>query len=501
MLFDGASKTVVGCNADPKFGPGTSYGHWNTATCGGFISCSAMVRSTSQAARSGARGRDTVQHDCDVWWNRHGQGRASSGVPCWNRGRERSDAIPRARGAHVDTWKTTVHSTADTNHDYAPVGSKNIRMKDSGDVLEIEDDRGTIHTEKLVRAIWTRAQSAGFFSRKGWKLPDGLRYQLKYDPFMASDRHEKCSYGKYEFKDEKQTKLVPTTECYGLDALETVKTSTGETSRNDDLPEDLWPNLNAMVTRLEQLYIGSQEEKLTAREHGFDRDFWAGSPSDRTTKLYRVRVKPRSSMFDPRLCQAHWNWDQYQRQETTLKHDSRTWSPSQTVQPKQLLEPGVASARSDEGDSGIEDDGIQTNSDATVRPVTLPEGWTVVLNSLRQVVYCHVKSGIACVQMPENSFENGARSGSGDLSQKDRSDCKRKLSNRPESNKLKISRESHPQRSSQCGKSGHGQITVLLDRPLSNKIRQPTRNKTHKNSGTNATRYHRIETSCTLAWR
>ena len=24
-------------------------------------------------------------------------------------------------------------------------------MKDSGDVLEIEDDRGTIHTEKLVR--------------------------------------------------------------------------------------------------------------------------------------------------------------------------------------------------------------------------------------------------------------------------------------------------------------------------------------------------------------
>ena len=27
----------------------------------------------------------------------------------------------------------------------------NIRMKESGDVLEIEDDRGTTHTEKLVR--------------------------------------------------------------------------------------------------------------------------------------------------------------------------------------------------------------------------------------------------------------------------------------------------------------------------------------------------------------
>ena len=119
---------------------------------------------------------------------------------------------------------------------------------------------------------------------------------------MASNRREKCSYGKYEFKDEKQTKLVPTAECYGLDALEPVKTSTGETAWDDELPEDLWPNLNAMVTRLQQLKIGSHEEKLTAREHGFDRDFWAGSPSDRTTKLCRVHVKPRSSMFDPRLC-------------------------------------------------------------------------------------------------------------------------------------------------------------------------------------------------------
>ena len=73
-----------------------------------------------------------------------------------------------------------------------------------------------------------------------------------------------------------------------------------------------------------------------------------------------------------------------------LKNDIRMSSPNQTVQPKQSPEPGVASARSDEGDSGIEDDGIQTNSDASVRPVTFPEGWTVVLNSQRQVVYCHV---------------------------------------------------------------------------------------------------------------
>ena len=52
-------------------------------------------------------------------------------------------------------------------------------------------------------------------------------------------------------KDEKQAKLVPIAECYGLDALETVNTSTVETSRNDELPEDLWPNLSAMVTRLQ----------------------------------------------------------------------------------------------------------------------------------------------------------------------------------------------------------------------------------------------------------
>ena len=409
--------------------------------------------------------------------------------------------------------------------------------------LEIEDDRGTTHTEKF------------FFSREGWKLPDSLRAQLKHDPFIASNRHEKCAYGKYEFKDEKQTKLAPTAECYGLDALETVNTSTGETARDDELSEDLWPNLNAMVTRPQQLYIGNHEEKLTAREHGFDRDFWAGSPSDRTSKLYRVHVKPRSSMFDPRQCatspitagveivsrktylretpgrrvaqlehnfnddkdvwsgtvegtkwigvsvfhlsvavtppvmrtgkgretgtghskpyiqpkrrprdvswrqppsgtwgetetpQAHWNWDERQRQETTLKHECWTRSSNQTGQPKQSPEPGVASARSDERDTGIVDDCIQTNSDATVRPVTLPGGWTAVLNSLRQVVYCHVKWGIACFQMPDNpellndlKFENGSSSGSGDLSQECRSDCKRNVSNHPEHNKLKISR-------------------------------------------------------------
>ena len=101
----------------------------------------------------------------------------------------------------------------------------NIRMKESGDVLEIEDDQGTTHTEKLVRERSGHVHNQlDFLSREGWKLPNSLRAQLKFDPFMACNRHEKCSYGKYEFKDEKQAKLVPTAECHGLDALETVKT-------------------------------------------------------------------------------------------------------------------------------------------------------------------------------------------------------------------------------------------------------------------------------------
>ena len=32
----------------------------------------------------------------------------------------------------------------------------------------------------------------------------------------------------------------------------------------------------------------------------------------------------------------------------------------------------------------------------------LPEGWTVFVNSLRQVQYSHVKTGMICFQIPEN---------------------------------------------------------------------------------------------------
>ena len=134
-----------------------------------------MVRSTSQATRLSARGCDTDQHDRDVWWKRLSQGRASFGFPCWNRGRERSDAILRAREAHVDRWKATVHSAVDTITIMRQLGA-NIRMKESGDVLEIEDDRGTTHTEKLVTERSGHVHNQlDFFSREGWKSPDSLR--------------------------------------------------------------------------------------------------------------------------------------------------------------------------------------------------------------------------------------------------------------------------------------------------------------------------------------
>ena len=49
----------------------------------------------------------------------------------------------------------------------------NILIKDSGDVLEIEDDQGATHTEKLVRERSGHVHNQlDFFSREGWKLPD-----------------------------------------------------------------------------------------------------------------------------------------------------------------------------------------------------------------------------------------------------------------------------------------------------------------------------------------
>ena len=80
----------------------------------------------------------------------------------------------------------------------------NIRMREGGDVLEVEDD-GNIHTEKLVRErsghVHNRLDS---FSKGGWNLPHDLCAQLKHDPFVVGNLRKGENYGKYEFKREHQ---------------------------------------------------------------------------------------------------------------------------------------------------------------------------------------------------------------------------------------------------------------------------------------------------------
>ena len=101
-------------------------------------------------------------------------------------------------------------------------------------MLEIEDDRGTIHAEALVRERSGHVHNQlDFFSKDGWNLPASLRAQLKYDPLIAHNRHEGSPFGKYEFRRDHQTKLVPTAECYGLEVLETVNTRVGRPIRDD----------------------------------------------------------------------------------------------------------------------------------------------------------------------------------------------------------------------------------------------------------------------------
>ena len=125
------------------------------------------------------------------------------------------------------------------------------------------------------------------------------------------------------------------------------------------------------------------------------------------------RQPPSGTWGETEKPQAHWNWDEHQTQETTPKPESWTWVRTKLVSRNRHLNlESHVHAVTDA--TAVSRDCTQNNSDATVRPVTLPEGWTVVVNSLRQVVYCHVKSGIACFQMPENpellndlEFENG----------------------------------------------------------------------------------------------
>ena len=189
-------------------------------------------------------------------------------------------------------------------------------MSESGDVLELQDNRGRIHNEKLVRERSEHMHNIlDSFSKGGWKLPHDLCAQLRHDPLLVDNLREGEDYGKYEFKREHQTKLVPTSECCGLEVLGNVNTSDGKCNYDDFPPEDPWPNFNAMATKLQENFVGSPGEKFVAQHHGFDRDFWAGSFNSPTTVLYRVHMKPRTAMFDPSHCAT-----------TSIPHDTRILS-------------------------------------------------------------------------------------------------------------------------------------------------------------------------------
>ena len=133
MSFDGASKTVVECNFDPKHPEfiglilGPARGLTDTGAQQPVVGSSASLRWCDRLLkRHGLVPLDVTPSNMIATCGGIGTAKVVQvlAFPCWNRGCERSDAIPGARGAHVDRWKTTVHSTADTNHENAPVGSK-----------------------------------------------------------------------------------------------------------------------------------------------------------------------------------------------------------------------------------------------------------------------------------------------------------------------------------------------------------------------------------------
>ena len=66
-----------------------------------------------------------------------------------------------------------------------------------------------------------------------------------------------------------------------------------------------------MVTKLQEMHIGSREEKLNSQQLGFDRDFWAGSPKQshgdfvlgtREATVDDVRPKPVCDVRHLRWC-------------------------------------------------------------------------------------------------------------------------------------------------------------------------------------------------------
>ena len=153
LLFDGASKTVVGCNSDPKhpefigliLGPARDFDrHWSTATgssaalrwCDRLLKRHGLVpvdvTPTNMIATCGWIGTAKVVQVLDF-----------------------PAGIVGVNGVMRNLVLEEPMSTDGRQQFIPPLTpitimrqlGANIRMKESGDVLEIEDDRGTIHTE------------------------------------------------------------------------------------------------------------------------------------------------------------------------------------------------------------------------------------------------------------------------------------------------------------------------------------------------------------------
>ena len=175
MLFDGASKTVVGCNSDPKHPEfiglilGSARGLTDTGAQQLVVGSSAAPRwcdrllkrhglvpvdvtPTNMIATCGGIGSAKVVQVLDL-------PAGIVGVNGVMRFLVLEDPMSTDGRQQFTPPLTPVTITRQLR--------ANFRMKESGDVLEIEDDRGTTPTENLVSAIWTCVQPAGLlFERR-----------------------------------------------------------------------------------------------------------------------------------------------------------------------------------------------------------------------------------------------------------------------------------------------------------------------------------------------
>ena len=154
MLFDGASKTVVGCNFDPK----------HPELIGLILGPARGL--TDTGAQQPVVGSSAALRWCDRLLKRHGLvpvdvTRTNMIATCGGIGTAKvvqvldfSTGIVGVNGVMRFLVLEEPMSTDGRQQFIPPLATitivrrlgANIRMKESGDVLEIDDDRGTIHT-------------------------------------------------------------------------------------------------------------------------------------------------------------------------------------------------------------------------------------------------------------------------------------------------------------------------------------------------------------------